>query len=105
MKRKRIPQSDAAYAPDAHLQWWYFDAAFDDGHRLLTYFLPGFKGRIENQGMDEPFLNVVLRRPDGVIIREPRSFPPSEFFPRTGEFGARFGEDCSATFEKGPDEG
>lgn len=104
MKRKRIPQSDAAYAPDAHLQWWYFDAAFDDGHRLLTYFLPGFKGRIENQGMDEPFLNIVLRRPDGVIIREPRSFPPSGFFPRTGDFGARFGEDCSATFERGPGE-
>ena len=104
MKRKRIPQSDAAYAPEAHLQWWYFDAAFDDGHRLLTYFLPGFKGRIENQGMDEPFLNVVLMRPDGEIIREPRSFPPSEFFPKTGEFGARFGEDCSATFEKGPAE-
>jgi len=104
MKRRKIPQSDAAYAPDAHLQWWYFDAAFDDGHRLLTYFLPGFKGRIENQGVDEPFLNVVLKRPDGAIIREPRSFPPSEFFPKTGDFGARFGEDCSATFEKGPDE-
>jgi hypothetical protein len=105
VKRKRIPQSDAAYARDAHLQWWYFDAAFDDGHRLLTYFLPGFKGGIENQAMDEPFLNVVLKRPDGVIVREPRSFPPSEFFPRTGDFGARFGEDCSATFEKGPEEG
>ncbi len=104
MKRKRIPQSEAAYAPDAHLQWWYFDAAFDDGHRLLTYFLPGFKGRIGNQGMDQPFLNVVLKRPDGTIIREPRSFPTSEFFPRTGDFGARFGEDCSATFKKGPDE-
>jgi len=104
MNRKRIPQSEAAYSPDAHLQWWYFDAAFDDGHRLLTYFLPAMKGRIENQGLDEPFQNIVLKRPDGTIIREPRSFPPVEFSPRTGEFGARFGEDCSATFEKAPAE-
>jgi hypothetical protein len=101
MARKGIPQSDEAYAQDAHLQWWYFDAIFEDGHRLLTYFLPGFRGTIENQVLDQPFLNVVLRRPDGEIIREPRSFPPSEFLAKKGDFGASFGEDCSVTFEKG----
>lgn len=101
MKRKRIPQSDEAYVRDAHLQWWYFDATFQDGHRLLTYFLPGFRGTIENQVPDQPFLNAVLKTPGGEILREPRSFPPSEFLPRPGDFGASFGEDCSVTFEKG----
>ena len=104
MKRKRIPQSEEAYAPDAHLQWWYFDATFEDGHRLLTYFLPRFRGTIENQVLDQPYLNVVLRRPDGAILREPRAFSPSEFLPHPGEFGASFGKDCSVTYEKGPGE-
>jgi hypothetical protein len=104
MKRKRIPQTDAAYARDAHLQWWYFDAVFEDGHRLLTYFLPTCRGRIENQPLDQPFLNVVLRRADGTIIREPRSFPASEFTPQPGDFGANFGKDCSVIFERGTKE-
>ena len=101
MKRKRIPQSEEAYAGDAHLQWWYFDAIFQDGHRLLTYFLPSFVGTVESQVLDQPFLNVVLRRPDGEIIREPRTFSRSEFLPQQGEFGASFGKDCSVTYEKG----
>jgi hypothetical protein len=105
MKRKRIPQSESAYAEDANLQWWYFDAIFEDGHRLLTYFLPRFVGTIENQVPDQPFLNVVLKRPNGLIIREPRSFPPSEFLPIRGEFGASFGKDCSVKFEGGLEEG
>jgi hypothetical protein len=104
VKRKTIPQSEEAYAQDAHLQWWYFDAIFQDGHRLLTYFLPRFRGMIENQAPDQPFLNVVLKRPDGAIIREPRSFPLSEFLPQPGDFGASFGEDCSVTFERGANE-
>ena len=104
MKRKRIPQSEAAYAEDAHLQWWYFDAIFEEGHRLLTYFLPAFRGTIGDQPLDQSYLNVVLKKPDGEIVREPRSFSSSEFRPIPGDFGASFGQDCSVTFEKGSNE-
>ncbi len=104
MKRRRIPQSEAAYARDAHLQWWYFDAVFQDGHRLLTYFLPAFRGKIGDHPPDQPYLNVVLKRPDGEIIRQSRSFPSTEFAPQPADFGAGFGEECSVTFEKGSDE-
>jgi len=79
MRQKGIPQSEAAYAEDAHLQWWYFDATFQEGHRLLTYFLPAFRGTIGDQPPDQPYLNVVLKKPDGEIVRGDRSFPSSEF--------------------------
>jgi hypothetical protein len=105
MTRKRIPQSEAAHAENAHLQWWYFDAMFEDGHRLLTYFLPAFKGTIGEHPADQPYLNVVVRKPDGKIVREDRSIPPSEFCKIPGDFGAGFGKGCSLTFEKGPKEG
>ena len=105
MTRKRIPQSEGAYAEDAHLQWWYFDATFQEGHRLLTYFLPAFRGTIGDQPPDQPYLNVVLKKPDGEIVREDRSFPSSEFQPIRRDFGASFGRDCSIAFEKGPKEG
>jgi hypothetical protein len=103
MKNRKISQKDEAYAPDAHLQWWYFDAAFEDGHRLLTFFLPRSTGSVGQQPADQPFLDIVLKPPFGEILRERRSFSPQEFAPRRGAFGASFGEGCSVDFEMGTD--
>jgi hypothetical protein len=103
MKDRKISQNDEAYAQDAYLQWWYFDAIFEDGHRLLTFFLPRNTGSLEQHPADQPFLDIVLKPPSGEIIREGRSFSPKEFSPRKGSFGASFGGDCSMDFEKGTD--
>lgn len=95
------PQADGAYASDAKLQWWYFDAMLDDGHRFLTFFLPRFKGSIEGNVPDQPMLDIVLRKPDGETIRERRFFKPSELQASGDRFEASFGDDCSLRFEEG----
>jgi len=101
MKDREITQRDEAYAQDAYLQWWYFDAIFEDGHRLLTFVLPRSTGSMEQHPPDQPFLDIVLKPPSGDIIREGRSFSPREFSPRKGVFGASLGADCSVEFEEG----
>ncbi len=100
---KSLCQKEEAVAADAYLQWWYFDVNLDDGHRLLTFFLPRSAGRIEQHPEDQPFMDIALKRPGGEILREQQSFPLSEFVPRKGTFGANFGKECSATFENGTD--
>lgn len=87
------PQSDAAYDSGAAFQWWYFDSQLASGHRLLTFYTMNAPG-IETFG-----LNLVLRAPDGTLVKDPRYFPKSAFVPDAGTFGGWFGEGSEAHFE------
>lgn len=100
-KPRSRPPEDGAYASEAKLQWWYFDAMLENGHRFLTFFLPRFQGSIEGNTPDQPMLDIVLRKPDGETIRERRFFKPSELIASRDRFEASFGEDCSLRFEQG----
>lgn len=90
-----------AYDPNAHLQWWYFDAVLESGHRLLSFFLPRFLGSLEGNEFDLPMMDIVLRAPDGAIVRERRFFPQSELKASRDRFAADFGPDCSVRFDPG----
>jgi len=106
MNRPRSrPPDDGAYAPDASLQWWYFDAVLESGHRLLTFYIPRSPGSIEGNEPGLPFLDIVLRMPDGETIRERRHFKPAELVAARGRLEASFGTDCSVCFEEGRGEG
>jgi len=83
------------------MQWWYFDAVLDNGHRLVTFFLPKVYGAIDDHEFGLPILDIVLRKPGGETIRERRFFSPTELKTVPNNFGAYFGSDCSASFTKG----
>ena len=93
------PYAEGAYAPDAELQWWYFDAVLESGHRLLSFFLPRFLGAIEGSEPESPMVDVVLRTPAGEILRERRFCRPCELVASRDRVAAEFGADCSVTFE------
>jgi len=99
------PPDDGAYAPDANLQWWYFDAVLDSGHRFLTFFLPRFLGSLKGNEPDVPFLDIVLRMPTGETVREQRYFRRVELVAARGRLDATFGTDCCLRYEKGRGEG
>jgi len=90
-----------AYDPDAHLQWWYFDAFLENGHRLLTFFLPRFLGSLEGNEFDLPMLDIVLSAPGGEIVRERRFFRKSDLSASRDRFTADFGPDCSVRLDPG----
>jgi len=94
------PHSDGAYAPDAFLQWWYFDAMLASGHRFLTFFLPRFEGSIEDNEPGLPMVDIVIRRPDGATVRDRRFFRPGEVAASTNNVEAFFGPDCSVVYRK-----
>jgi len=94
------PRSEGAYAPDADLQWWYFDALLESGHRLLTFFLPRFTGTVQGGEPEWPLLDVVLKTPAGELVRERRFFRPCELTASRKRFAAEFGEDCSVAHEE-----
>lgn len=87
------PQSDAAYDPAAAFQWWYFDSQLASGYRLLTFFTLNAPG-IETFG-----LNLVLRGPDGTVVKDPLYLPRHTFVPDAGTFGGSFGERGEARFD------
>jgi hypothetical protein len=93
------PVEEASFAPDAELQWWYFDAVLDSGHRLLTFFLPRFTGSIAGNEFGLPILDVALSSPEGETIRERRFFRPSELVASRDRFAAEFGREGSVAFE------
>jgi len=95
------PQTDAAHAPEAFLQWWYFDALLESGHRFLAFFLPRFAGSIEGGEPGLPMMEVALRSPDGQTCRARRFFQPGEFRAPPDRFHATFGEDGAVTFHPG----
>ena len=99
------PAEEASYAPDAELQWWYFDAVLESGHRLLTFFLPRFAGSIEGNEPGLPMLDVALRSPEGETIRERRFFRPSELVASRDHFAAEFGREGSVAFEPAAEPG
>jgi len=96
---KTRPQTDAAYAPDAFLQWWYFDAVLESGHRFLTFFLPRFQGSISDNEPGLPMMEVALRSPGGETVRGRRFFQPGQRLASTKRFQADFGDECSVDFD------
>ena len=88
------PQTDSAYDPDAEFQWWYFDSLLDNGYRLLTFYT------MNAPGIDTYGLNIVLRTPEGELIKDPQFYPKENFKPVKGQFGGEFAPGSSAYFEK-----
>ncbi len=98
-----VPRNNSAYAPDAVVQWWYFDAQLANGWRLLTFFLPKALGTTDGHAPDQPQVEIVLRSPQGETILERRFFKPEQFSASTTTLDAAFGDDCSLAYD--PDKG
>lgn len=87
------PQSDEAFDPSAEFQWWYFDSQLDNGYRLLTFYT------MNAPGIDTCGLNIVLRAPDGTLVKDPQFYPRDEFVPHEGTFGGVFAPGSEAHFD------
>lgn len=93
------PQSDEAYDPSAEFQWWYFDSQLDNGYRLLTFYT------MNAPGIDTCGLNIVLRAPDGTLVKDPQFYPREDFEPNAGTFGGRFAPGSEAHFDPASNNG
>ena len=58
------PPADDAHAPDAVVQWWYFDAVLKNGMKLMTFFLPRLLGITDGHDPDHA-VGAVADRPQG----------------------------------------
>lgn len=93
------PQSDEAFDPSAEFQWWYFDSQLDNGYRLLTFYT------MNAPGIDTCGLNIVLRAPDGTLVKDPQFYPRDAFAPHEGTFGGVFAPGSEAHFDPHSNDG
>lgn len=92
---KTLPYTSARYHPDPSpdfTQWWYLDADFDCGHRLMTILMPRAFGRMagHDNGPD-PVLHLVVTDPEGRHQRSHR-FHVGDFEGAKDRMFVRFGE-------------
>jgi hypothetical protein len=95
------PHSCGAYAPDAFLQWWYFDAVLENGLHFMTFFLPRFAGSVDGREPGLPMMEAVVREKSGKTIQERRFFRQEELQASPEKTETRFGDRCSIAFHKG----
>lgn len=66
---KILPAEAGRYQWDGkgdYTQWWYFDAEFDSGHRMMTIMLPRMFGEVDDHGNGPvPGITLVIMDPDG----------------------------------------
>lgn len=60
-----------------NIEWWYFDAKFDDGSKAVVVFLT--KPMIEGAGPLKPKLEITFTRPNGEEIRDWAICAPEDF--------------------------
>jgi len=88
------PESFAARddgSPD-FVQWWYFDAELDDGHRLMAIFFPRAFASIDDLGNGpEPAVTLTLTTPRGAT-RQAAAFYPGALTLEPAARRVRFGD-------------
>ncbi len=92
---KQLPYESAGYRGDGspdYLQWWYFDAEFESGHRFMTIMLPRVFGRIDEDGNGPvPGVTLALTDPD-LKNYNSRRYYPGEFSGHPQRMEARFAQ-------------
>lgn len=93
-RRGRVTYDDCGWRDDASpdfVQWWYFDAELEDGHRLMAILLPRAFGRVEgHENGPDPTITLTITDPAGRNHRA-RAFYPGRFTARVGPAAVTFG--------------
>ena len=80
---KPLPYEISCYYPDDSphfIQWWYFDAEFENGYHLMGCLLPRALGYITGDGNGpDPSVLLTINTPD-LLNFNSRKYYPGEFF-------------------------
>lgn len=88
---KLLGRETGWYASDAALQWWYFDAEFSSGHRMMTVTMPRMVGDVnEDDNGPVPGVTLVIMDPEG-RNHHTHAFYPGDFEGGGDRMFARFG--------------
>jgi hypothetical protein len=98
-RRGRVGYEHDAYTPDAVVQWWYLVGRPANGWLLSTYLLPRGLGDSVGHPSDSPVLGIVLRSPDGQIMRERSFFTPEQLSARSDRLQVELGKRCRLSFD------